>query len=314
MDSWRATLKRNWLYMLTGTLISVFLWVAVSADTVGQQALPVDLLVGNNDRRYVLTEQDPTDGVSVVFTGREGDLALLSLSRPQILVSIDSVPAPDVEMRLTANMVMSRGGSELMDVRAISVRPSRLRLHFERRSRRQVPVVPLVQVTPARGFAIADSPRVEPSAVTLDGPEVLVNSIDTLFTLPITRDGVREPLNVEAPLDFDPDGVELTPESVRIRLGVEPRIERVFPGVPVNLVGVATGYRVEPPVVDLRLSGPRGAVNALKAGELVPRVEVQGPVEQPLKLPVVLSLPSSFLTADIVPDSARVVPIGWGQL
>ncbi len=95
---------------------------------------------------------------------------------------------------------------------------------------------------------------------------------------------------------------------MRIRLGIEPRIERVFPGVPVNLVGIATGYRVEPPVVDLRLSGPRGTVNALKAGELVPRVEVQGPVEQPLKLPVVLSLPSPFLTVEVVPDSARVVP------
>ncbi len=309
MDGWRATFKRNWLYMLTGTLISVFLWVAVSADTVGQQALPVDLLVGNNDRRYVLTEQDPTDGVSVVFTGREGDLALLSLSRPQILVSIDSVPATDVEIPLTANMVKGRGGHELVDVRAISVRPNRLSLHFEPRSRRQVPVVPIVRVTPARGFAIADAPRVEPSAVTLDGPEVWVNSIDTLYTLPVTRDGVREPLNIEAPLEIDAGAdVQLTPASVRIRLGIEPRIERVFPGIPVNLVGGSPGLRLEPSVVDLRLSGPRSAVNAVTAGELVPRVDVQGPVEQPLRLPIVLSLPSPFLTVDVVPDSARVVP------
>ncbi len=309
MDSWRTTFKRNWLYMLTGTLISVFLWVAVSADTVGQQTLPADLLVGNNDRRYVLTEQDPTDEVSVVFTGREGDLALLSLSRPQILVSIDTVPAADVEIPLTAAMVKSRGGRELMDVKAISVRPNRLSLHFEPRSRKQVPVVPVVKVTPARGFAIADSPRAEPSAVTLDGPEDKVNSIDTLFTLPISREGVREALNIEAPLDFDPNAdVELTPERVRVRLAVEPLSERAFPGVPVNVVGSGSGYRVEPPVVDLRVSGPRSAVTALKAGELVPRVEVQEPLELPVKLPIVISLPSAFLTVEVVPDSARVVP------
>ncbi len=307
MDDWRRNLKRNWLYMLTGTLISVFLWIAVSADTVEQRTLPVDLLVGNNDRRYVLTEQDPTDEVSVGFTGRAGDLALLSLSRPQILVSIDSVPAADVEMPLTANMVKSRGGRELVDVRAISVRPNRLSLHFERRSRRQVPVVPLVRVTPARGFAVADSPRVEPSAVTLDGPAVWVNSIDTLFTLPIAREGVRESLNMEAPVDIEPNAdVDLIPERVRIRLAVEPVGERAFPGVPVNLVG-GGGYRVEPPVVDLRVSGPRSAVSALTAGELVPRVEVREPLEPPLKLPVVITLPSSFLTVEVVPDSARVV-------
>ncbi len=309
MDSWRTTFKRNWLYMLTGTLISVFLWVAVSADTVGQQTLPVDLLVGNNDRRYVLTEQDPTDEVSVVFTGREGDLALLSLSRPQILVSIDTVPAADIEIPLTANMVQSRGGRELVDVRALSVRPNRLSLHFEPRSRKQVPVVPVVRVTPARGFALADSPRVEPSAVTLDGPAIWVNSIDTLFTLSIEREGVRETLNVEAPLEIDPDAdVEMTPGRVRVRVAVEPAAERSFPGVPVNLVGVDSGYRVEPPVVDLRVWGPRSAVNALRAGELVPRVDVRGPVEGSLRLPVFLSLPSAFLTVEVVPDSALVVP------
>lgn len=308
MDDWRTTFKRNWLYMLTGTLISVFLWVAVSADTVEQQTLPVDLLVGNNDRRYVLTDQDPTDEVSVVFTGRAGDLALLSLSRPQILVSIDTVHEADIEMPLAASMVKSRGGRELVDVRPISVRPNRLSLHFEPRSRKQVPVVPLVRVSTARGFAVADSPRVEPSAVTLDGPAVWVNSIDTLFTLPITREGVRESLNIEAPVDIEPNAdVDLFPERVSIRLAVEPLSERAFPGVPVNLVGGGGGYRVEPPVVDLRVSGPRSAVSALRAGELVPRVEVREPLEPPLKLPVVITLPSSFLTVEVVPDSARVV-------
>ena len=34
MSEWRSILKINWPYMMTATLIAVFLWVAVSADTV----------------------------------------------------------------------------------------------------------------------------------------------------------------------------------------------------------------------------------------------------------------------------------------
>ena len=50
MENWRMRFRRNWLYMLTGLLISVFLWLAVSADTVEQQTLLAELVVVNADR------------------------------------------------------------------------------------------------------------------------------------------------------------------------------------------------------------------------------------------------------------------------
>ncbi len=309
MDEWRTTFKRNWLYMLTGTLVSVFLWIAVSADTVEQRTLPVDLLVGNNDRRYVLTEQDPTDEVSVAFTGRAGDLALLSLSRPQILVSIDSVESADSTLALIPSMVQTRGGQELVDVRAISVRPNRLSLHFEPRQRKQVRVVPRVEVSLARGFAIADSPRAEPGAVTVDGPQVEVTAIDSLVTLTVARENLREPLDVVAPVEIDPQShVEVTPASVRVKMSVEPWAERVFRGVPMSLLDAADGYRIEPPLVDVRLSGPSSLVNAVRAGDLVPRVELGEAAADSGALPILLTPPSPFVTVSIEPDSAWLVP------
>jgi YbbR domain-containing protein len=309
METRRMNFKRNWLYMLTGLLISVFLWLAVSADTVAQQTLLAELVIVNADRRFVMTEQEPaTREVSVVFTGRAGDLALLSISRPQIVVAIDSVNAPTREVMLEPSLVRGRGGRDLGDVRAVSVRPERLTLRFERRATKVVPVVPIVQVQPGEGYVFADSPRAEPSAVAVEGPEASVVLIDSVFTVPVREENVRQSRDIETPLENPSDSlVVFSSQSVRVLVAIEPRAERVFPGIPVGIGGAADGLRVEPSLVDVRISGPRSRVEAVRPEDLSPEVIVRGPAEVDRPLPIRWAGLDPFLVAIFEPDSARAV-------
>jgi YbbR domain-containing protein len=312
MSEWRATLKRNWPYVVTATLLSVFLWVAVSADRVAERPYTADLLIINSDRRYVETSREPqTEEVTVEFTGRSGDLALLVAARPQILVSIDSIESTLFEVRLTPDMVSGRGGRELTDVRATRVRPDRLLLSFDLRDSKVVPVVPtMTRLTLAQGYVIADSVRVEPGMVAVDGPANAVESIDSVITAPIPGEGLRETISVEVPLVTpDPNSrVELSSSSVQVTVSVEPRGERVFPGIPLTVAGAdVAGLRVEPSLVDVRISGPRSAVDAVRPEALSPHVEVSGPSDHGVMLPIVLPAPSPFLNVVVDPDSARVV-------
>ena len=302
--------RRNWLYMLTGLLISVFLWLAVSADTVAQQTLLAELVVVNADRRFVITEQEPpTREVSVVFTGRAGDLALLSISRPQVVVTIDSVNAPTRVISLEPSLVRGRGGRDLGDVRAVSVRPDHITLRFERRATKVVPVVPIVRVRPAEGYVFADSPRAERSAVAVEGPEASVALIDSAFTVPVSEDNVRQSRNIEAPLESPSDTlVTFLSASVRITISVEPKSERIFPGIPVGLTGGAVSeLRVEPSLVDVRISGPRSRVEAVRPEDLRPEITLRGTAEIGQPLPIRLSGLNPFLEATFEPDSARAV-------
>lgn len=302
--------RRNWLYMLTGLLISVFLWLAVSADTVGQQTLLADLVVVNNDRRFVMTEQEPsTSEVSVVFTGRAGDLALLSISRPQVVVAIDSVNAPSRDVTLEPSLVRGKGGRDLGDVRAVSVRPEHLTLRFERRATKVVPVVPIVRVQPAEGYVFADSPRAEPSAVAVEGPEAAVASIDSAFTVPVSEANLRQSRNIEAPLEKPSDSlVTFLSESVRITVAVEQKSERIFPGIPVGVAGAnVNGLRVEPSLVDVRISGPRSQVDAVRPETLQPEITLRSAGAIGQLLPITLSGLNPFLSAAFEPDSARAV-------
>lgn len=314
MGEWRGTLKRNWPYMITATLISVFLWVAVSADTVEQRLIDTDVVFIIGDPRFVMTRQDPpVDLVSVVFTGRAGDLAGVAASRPQIFVSIDSVEAPLIEIELEPEMVKGRGGRELVDVRAVSVRPSQFRLSFEERSRQVVRVVPRLDVSFANGFMLADSPRAEPGAVAVEGPASVVRGIDSVVTVPVVRERLRETISVEVPLErpLDDRLIELSSARVRVTVPVEPRVDRAFPGIPLGIAGAAArGLRVEPSLVDVSLSGPRSLVEAVRPEALLPSVLLSGPEDYGVMLPIMLLPPGPFVTVTLVPDSARVVREG----
>ncbi len=310
MDDWQTNLKRNWLYLLTATAIAVFLWVAVSADTVAQQTIPTELVVYETDPDYVLTGTDPAiEAVSVVFTGRAGDLAALSISRPQILVTIGTVETDSIDFALTPSMVKGRGNRELVDVRAVSVRPDRLRLHFQPKIEKLVSVVPQVEFTLASGFVQADSTRAEPGAVRISGPEAAVAAIDSVLTRLVVRKRLRESISEEVPLELtDPTGqVDMSSTSVRVSVPVEPVDEQVFIGVPVVVSGAPSAdFRVEPSLVDVRIRGPRSAVASVRAEALRALVVLSGPADFGRLLPIAIPPLSPFIQVTIDPDSARV--------
>lgn len=312
LHKWRATVTRNWLYMSAATLLSVLLWVAVNANTIDQDNFLVDLVIHNLDRRYVLTDREPErETVSVTFTGRAGVLAL-SAARSQLVVDIKTVDSTLVEIELEPWMVKGPGGRELPEeVRAVRVNPGRLRLTFEPRGEKVVPVVPRVNYNLAQGYTLADSVRAVPAAVAVQGPVSLVDGIDSVFTLSVRRDRLRESIHRMNVGLANPDAsglVELSLSTVQVTIPVEAGGERVFPGIPVTVGGVEVeGVRVEPSLVDVRLVGPVSVVEAVRPEELSPGVELSGPDDVGARLPIILGAPKPFVEVLLEPDSALIV-------
>jgi YbbR domain-containing protein len=316
MADWRANLKRNWLYMLTAVLLSLFLWVAVSADRVDERPYSADLLIVNSDRRYVETRREPdTEEVTVDFTGRVGELARLAVARPQVVYQIDNVDSNVLEVRLTSEHVRGRGGAPLEGVSAIRVQPERFQLYFQLRGTKTVPVEPnMSRLRLEEGYVMSDSVRVEPAMVAIDGPEDAVTAIEAVATAPVPGTALRESISVDVPLLPDPSGlVELSASSVTVTVSVERLAERVFPGIPLVVSAAdVEGLRVEPSLVDVRLSGPRRAVEAVRPEALSPHVELDSPADLGRLLPIVLPAPTPFITVVVDPDSARVVAQSGG--
>lgn len=311
MSEWRDTFQRNWVYMVAATLLSVLLWVAVNADTVKKEIVPADLVVVNADRRFVLTSRDPeTSTVEVLFSGRTGDMVpLLSLARPRVVVTIDSVTSQNIKIPLRADMVRGRDGDELTDVRALSiVQPDTLSLHFERRRQKIVRVVPRVRLGTAEGFMVADSIRVRPGTIGVEGPESAVAQIDSLLTAPVLRERLRDSLRVDVPLETpDVAGLELSRTSVEVIVPVDERTERVIAGVPVIVEGGGGAMGIEPTAVALRLIGPRRVVDqaAPEIFQAVVRIGGGARAGDSLPISVIYSLPFTRVRPE--PDSVKLV-------
>lgn len=315
MANWRKTVERNWLYMLAATLLSVLLWVGVSADTVSQRWIPADLVIINGDRRYIQTGQEPeTETVDVLFTGREGAMLALSVARPQVYISLDSIESTTYEIDLDPRMVTGRGGRELGDVRAVGIRPDMVRLLFERRAQKVVPVVPNVILSFAEGYMLADSVRVKPGVVAIEGPASEIEPLDSVPTVPIRRQRLSESIDVEVLLAI-PDSlsyVESSSNTVNVTVAVEQRAERVFPGVPLSVENGELGeYRVQPSLVDIRLVGPQGAVAAVRPESLTPVVRL--PSDTASVVPIVLESPGPFIRVELMPDSAEISGVEGGR-
>ena len=326
MSDWRRSLRRNWPYMLTGTLLSVFLWVAVSARTQDNTTIGADLFIVH-DPLFVLTGREPalgrltqispaqarlSDAVSVRLAGDAIDLTALSIFKPEMTITVDSIAAPIVEVELDPADVRGRGGRELVGVRAVEVEPSQLTLLFERRDGKVVPVVPRVEISPEPGYALASQLRIEPSSVAVDGPESAIAAIDSVLTRTWRRQ-VRRSVDVLVPLEPpDPQGlVNLSTTSVRATQRIEPLLERRFPRVSVSVEGeLADSLGLEPGVVDVTVSGPQSTVEALQRGLLRPQVRVAGVTNAGLPLPVLLRPLGPFLEVRVEPDSLRLVIVG----
>lgn len=311
LADWRTTFRQNWLYMLTATLVSLFLWVGVSADKVRQEPISADLVVVNNDRRYVLTGREPaTDVVTVAFTGKAFDIGRLDISRPQVLVPIDSVESLVMDKVLSPDLVRAGGGAELSNVRALDVEPDRIRLFFQPRSQQVIRVVPWLRLELADGYVLADSIRTDPGVIAVAGPEPIVERIDSITTELVEREDVRSTIDVEVSLvrPTDGDQLELSSSSVRVTVPVEPLAERVIENVPVNVLGSTDGeFDVAPPVVDIRLSGPSSVVDSARADQFDVRVELGDEAAYGRFHPVQVSSPYPRLEIRPSPDSVRVV-------
>lgn len=313
MGEWRDTFQRNWIYMVAAGLLSLLLWVAVNAGTVTQQIVVADLVVVNGDGRYVVMDTEPqTSTAEVLFTGRRADFLALSVARPRVVVLIDSVESRVQKVALAPRMVRGPDGGDLGDVRALQVlRPDTVRIQFEPRARKVVRVVPRVGISMADGYMVADSIRVKPGVVLVEGPESGVASVDSLSTAPVSREELRESLKVEVPIESPPArGLRLSASTVEVTVPVDVRAERLITRVPVRIVGSdrneAGAFNLQPARVDLHLSGPERRLADLDPSTLVPRVALPEAVSEPTWARVSIGGLPPFVRGRVSPDSVRV--------
>ncbi|MDE7161090.1 MAG: hypothetical protein K2O24_09680 [Muribaculaceae bacterium] len=104
---------------------------------------------------------------------------------------------------------------------------------------RAVPVDVVFTGTPAAGSVIAGEPTCTPTRVMAYGPKNVLDTLRRVFTQHLERRNLHEPTEVTVKL-HPVAGVRLEPQSVTVRIPVEPLVAKEFT-VPVSIINLPEG-------------------------------------------------------------------------
>lgn len=268
---WRETITRRWQYKVAALFLALLLWVTVTADEQQEQAVPtrVDWQVADSSRVLV----EAPGRVQTVFQAQTGQLLSFVGNDPVIRYRVDSVTGPRMRVSLTTDMVeFGRVGN----ARPVTVRPSEVVLRFEPRAERRVPVTPSVEVAAADGYAVVDSPSVQPDSVTVIGAESEVAAIEGLSTEQVRFGDLRGRLSRDVPVALPDDAphVRSDPAIVLVTAEVDSVVVRELRR-PVGVRGgSASAFRLDPDSVTVELRGPSSVMADLAADSVRPRVDL----------------------------------------
>ena len=267
----RNALTQNVGLKLLSFTCALLLYSLVHGAQDAQRSVSVDLVVllpPETARRVLVSPIPP----SVRVTLRGSHAALDELHADDVgNVQLDVRAGQEKRVVLDKSLVHVPAG-----VRVEQVDPPSLDLVWDDLVTRDVPVQVTVAGTPALGYVVKGVPVAEPQAVRVKGPKTEVQLLqharaDAFDVSGLTEGSYKRSLAIDKPsgaLSYDVG-------SVSVILDIQRELaERSFPKLAVAVVGAAKGH-TQPTDVDVRLLCPPDVVHALRAEQVVPRVEVK---------------------------------------
>jgi YbbR domain-containing protein len=279
--------------------------VRVEIDQRDQRMVPVEVDFGTVPEGLEVDDPE-TSADEVQVRGPASVVA--QVDRVVALVNIDA-SGIDFDRPVTVVPVDIEG--QPIGVGLVEVDPQTVAVRIDVRAveeTRTVPVRPVVDGTPAPGFAL-EAFSVSPQVVTLRGLPATLAEIPEIVTEPLSIEGASEDEEFEADLVL-PDGVELVDgePQVTVAVTIGPSVSsRTFV---VGVLCVNAGSNACLPGIDqlsLTLSGPGDALSGLSAADLTPALDAGGLAPGSYSLtPIVPGLPEGVELIGINPGDVPV--------
>lgn len=192
----------------------------------------------------------------------------------------------------------------------LEIIPSRLVLEADALTERVVPLENKLLPLPADSPYVISHPILEPSFVTVKGPETQVNSLDRLIVVyDPTKNASEGPHEANVAIVAPPQ-VEITPPVTTLRYSLDMKTSSVNLDREVQLEDEEEGYAVAPSTVHVELSVPESLVEDRDYLDAV-RVVVRTPPDlapgSRLEVTPVVMLPSGAGLVSIDPPSVTLM-------
>lgn len=253
---------KNYVSFILSILFAFFLWFAVNLNGEYEENFKARIVIKNLHPEKAIKVDYP-EFVDLKVKGQGWKiLPFYFFSRPHMTIDLSNV-----QSRLYINLLNDRRVhiSLPQNVYLIQVEPESLKLEFDRRVEKKVPVVFSYETKSSNGD-FAYPPRIFPDSVVISGAESIVSRIESISTkkLLIEKLGQEIETNVEL-LKPNDKLIELSQDFVRVKFLVEQVAEREFT-IPVEVTEVPADKEVILFPPDIRVV-VRGTLSRLVSAE-----------------------------------------------
>ena len=206
--------------------------------------------------------------VSVRLRGPQNVTRNLLPNQVTVLADLSNKEPGERVVQLKAGDVTRPEGVEV-----VRIEPASIKLRLEPSINRQVPVEPRFLGKVAEGYEVYRVVATPPT-VEVAGPHSHVSQLHRAPTESIQLDGRTSSFETVVDVNIEDRAVRvMSHDPIRLVVEIgERRVERRFPGVPVRWLDQPPNAALLTPTVEVKLFGPRSALDALQPRDL--RVEV----------------------------------------
>ena len=299
----KSVFTRNWPYKVAAIVLSVLLWLSVSADAeIAEQPVSTLLEIQVSDSAWSLREVRPAE-ITTTFRGRRNQVFAARFERPVIRKVLDQVEDTVVQVPLSASEVIYNGE---LGLDPVGVSPGAVTVYLEERVGKRVAVSGRTDARAAAGVLVVGM-QVAPDSVWIQGPASFVNQISevTTATLEVGAVSTRVTQQLEIALPPDLAGLSVEPATVIATVDVDSLRTRLFASEVVTTGPRALMAAVDPPTVTVAITGPAAVVDGLDPGDVRVTVDIPNSFESTGSYPVRAQLPDAVagtVTIDLVPE------------
>lgn len=304
---------RNWRLKIAALALAMLLWVTMrlTDDRLGRLTIPgVEVRVEQVHRDWFLQQGPLPSTVQMSVSGPQGALARVAMSRPAMVIRVDSVLSEDSVVTLIPDWVSN------VDRTSVTIEdfaPSSVRLLFERNKEEEIPVSLRLTGSLPDSLAMVAEPRANLLFTRVRGAASVVDELETVFLEPFDLGRMTGSGRYDVALDTAGlGGLAVNPVSATLTVEVGTMTSRVV-ALPVAFPGTAAELLAEPATAAVTLYGAEevlarvdsSALGLRVATDLVALRNALGDADS-VRVPLVLNGVPQWVEAVIGPDSVSV--------
>ncbi|WP_424494361.1 YbbR-like domain-containing protein [Salinimicrobium sp. GXAS 041] len=241
----RTRFKRtNFNSFLFFFFFAVVIWIFVQFSKVYNEIIEIPVEYVNVPPDKVISpENEQQLQLRMIENGFK--IAWFSLITPTLSIDISNLPQED--QRLV--YIIDEHRKEIREQLNLNFEDSEflrdeIYINFEQRQEKRIPVASRIKLSFGAGYAAVDRLGLEPDSVTVSGPDNIIDTLNSVTTVPLVINDVKRDLS--GSIAIDTSGLEkVTVYQKRVNYNLD--VEKVTEGsleIPVELINVPEGLNV----------------------------------------------------------------------